>query len=911
VIDEIFLFGSLVARTHSNEMEELLLMLPQLVRSSKRNPCPICGRVKDGDCRISEDTTFTLCHSHQNLDPLIPGWKFLGHSEGGAGWGKFIKIEKTQKKQSFGMQPSTVGSTSYCYTDRQGFPLVEVQKVVKSDGTKHFRQSHFSNNSATPGCCPDRSKIPVYRYKKVQQAIADSEPIFWVEGESCADFLWSKGIAATTSIGGSSGFARYGQYSDDLKDARVVLCPDKDKKGIGYAEEVAAMLGDRVIGWCYCFDNTLWQHLQESGGADLEDEFGGTNVTKETLIARISAKKGTTNSMETTPTVKVDRSPEPSAEDLIGEVDRLIADGVHNGHLRAEMAVLSRKYRLSISSLWETYQERLKDANFTDILDETKVTVEDLLAADRANLPVAEVLPRRIAGAVNMAGSLLGVRPETYLLSILTATSAAINSKTRVSVCPALGWVEPPNLYGAIVAESSQRKTPILKAAIYQPFRSLDRRSEAEFEDALDRFDRDEQAYNALKPADRADSGKKKPVMPVRKLHLVSDPSAEGLIAQGMAHPEKTLLYIRDELSGVFGDLNKYRGGKGSDRQLLLETFNGAAIKSVRAGRESKSHDELLLSIFGGIQPAVLKKILGSSEDSDGLWSRFLYCLQPTVAAPTLPPYGTPNNFDLGEILSTIYQTIDLQEAREYHLDEDAYKLFSVYRDRLEQLRVDRDNCPLIRHFAGKLQGIVARLALNLHIFWAAAGGGLAADAIGLASMVQAIEVAEFSLAQIKILAADFEQEQDSSQIFRLIQTIQEKGTATIREIQRHVTRTTADAARSLIAKAVGLNFVRWVDDKTVTLQNPEVEETPAPTIEESVTVSPPPAARTTPVAVVDRAYPKPGQKVRCHHHVHEGKIVQPHIATVGRENYRGGFKTTEGLPIDPDQWLKIWFPAT
>src|SRR4028119_410331 len=37
-----------------------------LVSSSKSNPCPVCGRTKDGDCRISHDGKMVLCH--QNFD---------------------------------------------------------------------------------------------------------------------------------------------------------------------------------------------------------------------------------------------------------------------------------------------------------------------------------------------------------------------------------------------------------------------------------------------------------------------------------------------------------------------------------------------------------------------------------------------------------------------------------------------------------------------------------------------------------------------------------------------------------------------------------------------------------------------------------------------------------------------------
>ena len=35
-----------------------------LAPSSKSNPCPVCGRTKDGDCRISHDGKMVLCHQN-------------------------------------------------------------------------------------------------------------------------------------------------------------------------------------------------------------------------------------------------------------------------------------------------------------------------------------------------------------------------------------------------------------------------------------------------------------------------------------------------------------------------------------------------------------------------------------------------------------------------------------------------------------------------------------------------------------------------------------------------------------------------------------------------------------------------------------------------------------------------------
>jgi hypothetical protein len=63
----------------------------------------------------------------------------------------------------------------------------------------------------------------------VRAAIDRQESIWIVEGEKAADILWTMNIAATTTIGGSPGYSKYGDYRPDLAGAKLILCPDRDE----------------------------------------------------------------------------------------------------------------------------------------------------------------------------------------------------------------------------------------------------------------------------------------------------------------------------------------------------------------------------------------------------------------------------------------------------------------------------------------------------------------------------------------------------------------------------------------------------------------------------------------------------------------------------------------------------------
>jgi hypothetical protein len=764
------------------------------IYSSKKNPCPVCGRTKDADCRISTDSVFVLCHTHQTKTD-VEGWIWRGECQKGAAWGMFSKLEK----QPFKSTTDKVEYKHYFYSDRDGKPLVRVTKKILENGEKTFIQEHLVDGWLVKGCCPDRSLIPIYRYTEVRKAIDNGELIWWVEGEDCADALWDLGIPATTSIGGSAGLHSYGTYVDDLSGASIVICPDKDLPGIKYSEELKIVFKGQISGWAYCFDNSLWQKLGERGGPDLADEIRQTSLDRAAVYAKLGEEKTIVPRVtETTQPPNQVRS--ATSTQLITEVDALIVNGTYNGTLRAEIAVLAKKYSISTVAIWDIYQERSKDADFAEDKSHILREVEKSISSKNFRLKVASLLPNPIASSLCMVAALLGLMPETYLLGILSASGTLQNAATRIEVCPSTGWYETPNLYAAIIAESSQRKTPIFKEVIHRPFKQLMQRSAKVQEEALKQYEIDQHKWSLIKAVDRLDNFQPKPVQPIGEKFLTTDPSTEGLIKQAAAHPHRTLLYCRDELSGIFGDMNKYRGGKGSDRELMLEAYSGAMIEGLRASGDNLSVNEMLLGVFGGIQPKSLAKLMGDGEDIDGMWGRFLMVVQPTVEAPMLPEYGTKRSVSLSDELADLYEKIADLPAQTYTLKEDAYNLFRDFRQELERMRCDKSISPLQAHFAGKNQGTVARIALNLHIIWALASGQTPSIEIGIESIARAISIVKFCIGQIELIGCEIHEGQNvPTKILKLIELGKGQPSVMVRDVQRKIERRSTDAARSLM----------------------------------------------------------------------------------------------------------------
>jgi putative DNA primase/helicase len=77
-----------------------------LANSSKSNPCPVCGRTKDGDCRISHDGKMVLCH--QNFDHAKTQQPDLWHFNGSTSDGRcgiYIFKEESESIQPVARKP--------------------------------------------------------------------------------------------------------------------------------------------------------------------------------------------------------------------------------------------------------------------------------------------------------------------------------------------------------------------------------------------------------------------------------------------------------------------------------------------------------------------------------------------------------------------------------------------------------------------------------------------------------------------------------------------------------------------------------------------------------------------------------------------------------------------------------------
>lgn len=247
----------------------------KLLTSGKNRPCPVCDRTHDNDCRIGEQGNLVLCHTHQSETEPINGYRWVKRITDGAGWGLFAWGEPKGLKYE---RPSPPLPSIHYYLNRE--TLQPIVAVERHENPKSFYQKRIGKSGELINGLDgvNRELIGLYRLDEVRQATQDKKTIYWVEGEGVVESLRAIGLCATTTIGGCNALGNYGppaRHMEDLKRASmVVVMPDRDRKGVEYADQVISLLKRANIPHQIMHpfpDSVIWEYLPENNGLDAAD----------------------------------------------------------------------------------------------------------------------------------------------------------------------------------------------------------------------------------------------------------------------------------------------------------------------------------------------------------------------------------------------------------------------------------------------------------------------------------------------------------------------------------------------------------------------------------------------------------------------------------------------------------------
>lgn len=343
-----------------------------------------------------------------------------------------------------------------------------------------------------------------------------------------------------------------------------------------------------------------------------------------------------------------------------------------------------------------------------------------------------------------------GVPSQMLLPPLLSALACVLGRKVLIAPKRYDHWVEPPVFWGAIIAPPGELKTPVI-SAVTRYIKEIQDREWTKFENEkpfmLARKAELEEQISFYKKALRTYFEKEKGnVEELRQKLAIAQKELEEMIlvpprlytqdatieAFGvlLIQNPNGILWFRDELAGWIRALS--RPGHEGDREFCLELWNGqGAYVFDRIKRGPNRIPHMFGCIFGGIQPAKLKRLLANQgtlkEGGDGLLQRFQALIW--IDSQRRIRKDFPTNEAVEAQMRKIFEglwALDLS-SREFEqiedtpvlrFDESAQELFNSWLEDLEDRLCDKslEESPAFCAHLAKYRGFMPRLALLYHM---------------------------------------------------------------------------------------------------------------------------------------------------------------------------------------------------
>ena len=349
----------------------------------------------------------------------------------------------------------------------------------------------------------------------------------------------------------------------------------------------------------------------------------------------------------------------------------------------------------------------------------------------------AELLPKSVrAFSVDIAERMDHAPLSFSAVSTMMVLSASIGRSVGVRVKQNDDWTEVSNLWGALIAPPSIKKSPILKEVV-KPLRMAEGRSNEAYKESLAEYAEEMITYEIemkqykkyLETGEgEAKSCPAKPEMPTRKRFLVQDATIEAVVEIMVDNP-KGLLVLLDELSGFFATLRMH--GRERDRSFWLEAFSvGQNVLVDRIQRGSFMVPYVCAGVFGTIQPDKISPLIADSKSGggggDGLLQRFQLMVwedRPHYTYTDRAPDRSARDQYYGLVEKLIdADPVEFGAHKDDYADEyyfqfspEATNIYKKWSDQNQKkIEIESEhNVALSAHF-GKYPGLFASIALIL-----------------------------------------------------------------------------------------------------------------------------------------------------------------------------------------------------
>lgn len=327
------------------------------------------------------------------------------------------------------------------------------------------------------------------------------------------------------------------------------------------------------------------------------------------------------------------------------------------------------------------------------------------------NFPI-EVFPTHYQDYIRNLSLDLDSPVEFISCSILAGASICMSNGTSVRIKQ--GWVEPSILWTMILGNPGiQSKSPCFNT-VKSAVDSIAIGLQTDYQFHLNLYNDKLKLHKDSKSKDSIASGM--PIIPhpgdkpTVELIYTSETTIEGL-KKFQSLNEKGLAVMNDEISSFFRSLNQYKSG-GNDEQYMQSAFSASRVVYTRAGLDESVSLIPYHNVFGTTQPSEVSSLLFKDLGcGNGTVDRWLFCQSNYKRTGNLMSSSMDRTL-LKNDFKTLY---DIPVGTEYHLSEEAYRLFSMEYKLNSGVMANSKTPKLLIGYLTKQSIYIARFALILH----------------------------------------------------------------------------------------------------------------------------------------------------------------------------------------------------
>ncbi|MBE9053229.1 DUF3987 domain-containing protein, partial [Nostocales cyanobacterium LEGE 11386] len=331
-----------------------------------------------------------------------------------------------------------------------------------------------------------------------------------------------------------------------------------------------------------------------------------------------------------------------------------------------------------------------------DVQPEDETRLDNLINWHNAKLDFNQALPSMAADLIHDA-AILNIEPIVIWQPLLAAILSLVGKRVKLNVeshsVPAIAWT-------ATVLESGGGKSRA-DSLVLTPLKRKQIEARRQFESEMD-------AYQNWKEGDTEEP----PVRPVERKYTFEVATIQAVIKRLSEQKDNGVLWARDELAGLFKSFGQFgKGGENEGLECLLKLWDGAPAQVDRVSQgDGFIVEETALSVTGGIQPGIFRKIFRDPEDSQGMLARFL-----VAKANALMPKRVKGYCVLADKLPPFYDWLENCPMGVVKLSSAADAYYTKLCELIGQ-QAWQTSQPAIRAWMFKLPTQLLRIALALHL---------------------------------------------------------------------------------------------------------------------------------------------------------------------------------------------------